>query len=226
MDGFAAISQAFGRRLFFGRAWLASYILKSGLFLDPGVMISSPSGSPRRRYEGADGAGQSDRCRPTTLRAPSPVLVDRVALVQATLLEVRPHSLKYWLTGSCATTLRTPDRVLGALCRDAPGSVCVVDRLQDRSRKGVFQIFKRKALKVEHSDVNNMLDGLLNSGAAQERLSEFRQKYPESIVDVIAAISQSPTAIEVLGSSHAAVARREHEDILFDSDARHCLYLR
>jgi hypothetical protein len=44
-----------------------------------------------------------------------------------------------------------------------------------------------------------MLDGLLNSGAAQERLSEFRQKYPESIVDVIAAISQSPTPIEVLG---------------------------
>ena len=46
------------------------------------------------------------------------------------------------------------------------------DRLRgNRSRKGVFQIFKHKEPKSKHH-VNNMLDGLLNSGAAQERLSD------------------------------------------------------
>jgi hypothetical protein len=120
--------------------------------------------------------------------------------VQATLLEVRPHSLKYWLDGFLRDY--APEHQIAFWERYAAmylEAVCAIDWLQDRSRKGVFQIFKRKAPKVEHSDVNNMLDGLLNSGAAQERLSEFRQKYPESIVDVIAAISQSPTPIEVLG---------------------------
>ena len=146
--------------------------------VDPSQIVVAP-----RRYE----------------RLP-PVLVDRVALVQATLLEVRPHSLKYWLDGFLRDY--APEHQIAFWERYAAmylEAVCVVDRLQDRSRKGVFQIFKHKGPKVEHSDVNNMLDGLLNSGAAQERLSEFRQKYPESIVDVIAAISQSPTAIEVLG---------------------------
>lgn len=146
--------------------------------VDPSQIVVAP-----RRYE----------------RLP-PVLVDRVALVQATLLEVRPHSLKYWLDGFQRDY--APEHQIAFWERYAAmylEAVFVIDWLQDRSRKGVFQIFKRKVPKVEHSDVNNMLDGLLNSGAAQERLSGFRQKYPESIVNAIAEISQSSTAIEVLG---------------------------
>ena len=146
--------------------------------VDPGQIIVAP-----RRYE----------------RLP-PALEDRVALVQATLLEVRPHSLTYWIDGFLRDY--APEHQIAFWERYAAmylEAVCVVDWLQEKSRKGLFQIFKSKTAKVGHSDVNNMLDGLLNSEAVQERFSEFRQKYPENIVGVIAAISQSSTATEVLG---------------------------
>jgi hypothetical protein len=146
--------------------------------IDPGQIGVAP-----RRYE----------------RLPK-ALVDRVALVQATLLEVRPNSLTYWIDGFLRDY--APEHQIAFWERYAAmylEAVCVVDWLQEKSRKGLFQIFKSRTPKVGHSDVNYMLDGLLNSGATQERLSEFRQTYPDDIVDKIAAISQSSTVIEVLG---------------------------
>jgi hypothetical protein len=129
-----------------------------------------------------------------------PALEDRVALVQAILPEVRPHSLEFWIDGFLRD--HAPEYNVAWWERYAAmylEAVCGVDWLQEKSRKGVFQIFRRQAPRVEHADVDIMLDGLLHAGAVQERLSEFQQRYPANIMDVIAAIIQSPTVIEVLG---------------------------
>jgi hypothetical protein len=126
-------------------------------------------------------------------------LVARVRLVRAVLFEVAPHSMKYWLEGFLRD--HNPEREIGhwqqvaAMYQEA---IYVVDWLQEESRKGLRQLWKRQGPKLEHQDVYYMLNSLVHVPEEHSQLPEFRQEYPEDIVDTIQAIVASPTVIDVL----------------------------
>lgn len=121
-------------------------------------------------------------------------LVERVRLIRVMLFDGDPHSMDFWLEGFLRDY--NPEREVAHWERIAAmmgEARLAIDSLQTPA-KGIFKR-RKSSPTVGPADIYKML---LMVDWSEQLLPQFRERYPEEILNVVLSIISSPTVIDVL----------------------------